>query len=1120
MHGSTARGEESLHIPRNVSIFVSSTFLDMQRERDALRDIVLPRLRRFAEPYGVSVDFVDLRWGIDTSAADEHGQMEKILRVCRQEIDRCQPFFIALLGNRYGHVLNSHELPEGIDPCSVTELEICHAMNAESAAALFLCYVRSIHADGLASEQKAMFFGSDDDVMRLERLKERIRRKHPNDIRQYDIHLDEPSPDGYGYDLRDFCRQVTVDVTTRLKRLWGDPPTTDDDPVRISIIEQRRRIRERSEIFADRAELIEPLKWFLRGGITFGPMSLPDGTVITPETRLLLLQDDSGTGKTAVLSKLASDLSVGGKSNAVDVSAPLAVLPIFGLPFSTASSVTGMLRMLCQQLSYDDGPDVRELSDDTLILHFRGLLAETCRTRRVAIIIDDIDVMAGTLAWLGGDIPENCRILCSLSNAELSEAPQFSDDRLSALHGERCHMPLLTKEEIRAIVTTTCLNVHKELSQSVVDAIVDKSCINPANRIPEYPILLVHSLMILDGEEYRKAQRMQRQGMTPIDALNAVMISRIRNESDGIDDIYHHMMMRASRLVDDDPKLLMTVAALSSGLMLRERDIIQVFRKIGYTAADFALIRQMLPGQIVQRGHGDCAWSLASKRFAAMICDRYREEVRRVTTERIIPLMLSHVMTPHPDVFLAKRIMYCLWLLPTQEHIDSAAQLLGERYDDTVATDLFGESLAGILQADRFPDDDVSAYAQSFLHQMIQSAGKLDERGQCWFILNLDALVSVLLPFGTVGPRTLMVMERELLHILKRLPSNDVTRGLIALRYCNLARGERGRIRKEYYAKCALSYADRSDPDAMQRAGFPRIMVRSRAVQIVGDMAWNSGRTGTAARLYASRIDWLESAGGVNDQTTDYSIMRDYLQMLIRVLGIVTSSEKIPAEFRNAEFREHISAKLAGCLQRIEQLSRNADTALMLASGYFAQAKYLFAVNRYEQCANAVKPALRYLLLLDSMWSYPPSIVFPDVVALLDMMRDTPIGDRDGYKDEVNSTVRRLLVIYRKDPSVCDARGEWGMFRHFDWYEVQPSLMRQIYEFESRFVRFLANAGGYDPVSERVEIAYAQKAVFEYAIWHDRAYGTKFVGADALYKVDSGNLDEVIDSIIVRMPDR
>ena len=67
--------------PCDVSIFVSSTFRDMNEERDVLRDVVLPRLREELRPWAISADLVDLRWGVDTSSTPEADHDAKVLRV-------------------------------------------------------------------------------------------------------------------------------------------------------------------------------------------------------------------------------------------------------------------------------------------------------------------------------------------------------------------------------------------------------------------------------------------------------------------------------------------------------------------------------------------------------------------------------------------------------------------------------------------------------------------------------------------------------------------------------------------------------------------------------------------------------------------------------------------------------------------------------------------------------------------------------------------------------------------------------------------------------------------------------------------------------------------------------
>jgi hypothetical protein len=117
---------------RNVRIFVSSTFRDMHAEREELVKRIFPQLRKLCEQRGVTWGEVDLRWGV----TDEQKAEGKVLPICLEEIQRCRPYFIGLLGERYGWVLD--EIPQEIiqrEPWlaqhrhhSVTELEILHGV--------------------------------------------------------------------------------------------------------------------------------------------------------------------------------------------------------------------------------------------------------------------------------------------------------------------------------------------------------------------------------------------------------------------------------------------------------------------------------------------------------------------------------------------------------------------------------------------------------------------------------------------------------------------------------------------------------------------------------------------------------------------------------------------------------------------------------------------------------------------------------------------------------------------------------------------------------------------------------------------------------------------------------
>ena len=166
---------------RSIRVFISSTFRDMQAEREELVKRVFPQLRKLCESRGVTWGEVDLRWGIP----DEEKAEGKVLPICLAEIQRCRPYFIGLLGERYGWI------PDDIDPQliareawlaehrerSVTELEILHGVlnDPQMANHAFFYFRDPDYANGLEVEQRADYLSEDSEsATKLARLKERV----------------------------------------------------------------------------------------------------------------------------------------------------------------------------------------------------------------------------------------------------------------------------------------------------------------------------------------------------------------------------------------------------------------------------------------------------------------------------------------------------------------------------------------------------------------------------------------------------------------------------------------------------------------------------------------------------------------------------------------------------------------------------------------------------------------------------------------------------------------------------------------------------------------------------------------------------------------------------------
>ena len=98
-----------LNRDREIRVFLSSTFRDMDAERNHLLKLVFPKIRAACFSRQVGFTEIDLRWGI----TDEEAKNGNTVEICLSEIDRCRnfpPFFIGFLGERYGWVPNIDEL--------------------------------------------------------------------------------------------------------------------------------------------------------------------------------------------------------------------------------------------------------------------------------------------------------------------------------------------------------------------------------------------------------------------------------------------------------------------------------------------------------------------------------------------------------------------------------------------------------------------------------------------------------------------------------------------------------------------------------------------------------------------------------------------------------------------------------------------------------------------------------------------------------------------------------------------------------------------------------------------------------------------------------------------------
>jgi tetratricopeptide (TPR) repeat protein len=169
---------------RRIRVFVSSTFRDMIADRNELMTHAWPELRRFCRERHVELVEVDLRWGI----AEVQSARKETLKLCLDEIRDCRPFFIGMLGERYGYVPGDdaftadlkEEQPwlRDFHDRSVTELEILHGVlnNPEMAGRAFFYFRDPRFVDSVPLDKKANFIAEDaESATKQQQLKALIR---------------------------------------------------------------------------------------------------------------------------------------------------------------------------------------------------------------------------------------------------------------------------------------------------------------------------------------------------------------------------------------------------------------------------------------------------------------------------------------------------------------------------------------------------------------------------------------------------------------------------------------------------------------------------------------------------------------------------------------------------------------------------------------------------------------------------------------------------------------------------------------------------------------------------------------------------------------------------------
>jgi tetratricopeptide (TPR) repeat protein len=444
------------HLPqqRVMRVFVSSTFQDMHAEREELVKRVFPQLRKRCEERGVTWVEVDLRWGI----TDEEAQESKVLSICFEEINKCRPFFIGLLGERYGWVpsvipeeliAQEHWMSE-YPGRSVTEYEILHgALNTPDQSGCTFFYFRDAdHVEHLPPEVDQAIFKAENKIAqhKLSDLKRRIRMSN--------LPVRENYPN-----VRSLGEMVLSDLTNIIEQIF--PANAVIEPLDREAEEHAAFAASRTKVYVDRQSYFDCLNEHAHS-----------------DSPPLVVVGAPGSGKSALLAnwvkQYGSDPDRISSAITLQASKPISITPVlthFIGATATSSNWTVMLRHLMGELRrhYRIEQEIPDKSD-ALRSAFLNWLEMAAVKGRLIIVLDALDKLedhdgALDLLWLPSTLPTNMRLI-------MSTLPGRSLDEAKARGWSLLQVEPLHQEERNHLITKYLGLYRKILSKTRIDRII------------------------------------------------------------------------------------------------------------------------------------------------------------------------------------------------------------------------------------------------------------------------------------------------------------------------------------------------------------------------------------------------------------------------------------------------------------------------------------------------------------------------------------------------------------------------------------------------------------------------------------------------------------------------
>ena len=485
------------------TVFVSSTFKDMQAERDAIRDKVASMVEAEARKHGDHIEFCDLRWGIDTSKLDSEESSRKVLDVCLTEIDRSQPPMIVILGDRYGWIpeedlirrtAEMHGMQIDDARVSATALEIEYGSMFLGRNTLF--YIRHIVPDRNDIDIPEVYLHEDEEHLRLlENLKVRLSALPNSKTSIYDVRLKNGSP--VEEDIALFAEMVSSDLKEIMSPEWEK--FDNMSPFQREMDTQWNFVKEKAQLFTARHWDMEVLMELINGN--------EQVTVCTGE---------AGSGKSTLFGYIATDAKKRGWD----------VLPFAGGLTSNCNDAIDILKNTVYYLEEKVGEThcmefgvaydkKNTISPKELQERLKFLADKMNDGERLLVMVDALDQL----------FPDEYREELVFYPQGISDSVRFLITTLTNTKTPVQHsyfLEPLTDNDKREVIRSQMSRFGRELSDEVVTQILTL----PASKNPFYVSLLVQWLRMMNAEDFQQINSSSERAIQAITNYQIQMISK------------------------------------------------------------------------------------------------------------------------------------------------------------------------------------------------------------------------------------------------------------------------------------------------------------------------------------------------------------------------------------------------------------------------------------------------------------------------------------------------------------------------------------------------------------------------------------------------------------------